>query len=177
MQLGYHYEITCWWFGSYECFYVIIIEGGAMALVPFIKKQIYLPIFTSNIAMLTVNFTQMNEILGNDYEKKMAVVSVLKQYAEDRDVDMLARALAAILKTPKQTRIIQQIRYSARYCRSYSVCFVYMCVMSLIVDLLKFSQYTCIRKIYIDYIVIFFYRFKHKYIVPKILTVIEKYIH
>lgn len=129
---------------------MIIIEGGAMALVPFIKKQIYLPIFTSNIAMLTVNFTQMNEILGNDYEKKMAVVSVLKQYAEDRDVDMLARALAAILKTPKQTRIIQQIRYSARYCRSYSVCFVYMCVISLIVDLLKFSQYTCIRKIYID---------------------------
>lgn len=129
---------------------MIIIEGGAMALVPFIKKQIYLPIFTSNIAMLTVNFTQMNEILGNDYEKKMAVVSVLKQYAEDRDVDMLARALAAILKTPKQTRIIQQIRYSARYCRSYSVCFVYMFVISLIVDLLKFSQYTCIRKIYID---------------------------
>lgn len=129
---------------------MIIIKGGAMALVPFIKKQIYLPIFTSNIAMLTVNFTQMNEILGNDYEKKMAVVSVLKQYAEDRDVDMLARALAAILKTPKQTRIIQQIRYSARYCRSYSVCFVYMCVISLIVDLLKFSQYTCIRKIYID---------------------------
>lgn len=129
---------------------MIIIEGGAMALVPFIKKQIYLPIFTSNIAMLTVNFTQMNEILGNDYEKKMAVVSVLKQYAEDRDVDMLARALAAILKTPKQTRIIQQIRYSARYCRSYSVCFVYMFLISLIVDLLKFSQYTCIRKIYID---------------------------
>ncbi|XP_056020284.1 delphilin-like isoform X2 [Ostrea edulis] len=53
---------------------------------------------------------RMNEILGSDYEKKMAVVSVLKQYAEDRDVDMLARALAAILKTPKQTRIIQQIR-------------------------------------------------------------------
>lgn len=127
---------------------MIIIEGGAMALVPFIKKQIYLPIFTSNIAMLTVNFTQMNEILGNDYEKKMAVVSVLKQYAEDRDVDMLARALAAILKTPKQTRIIQQIRYSAIYCRSYSVRFVYMLVISLIVDLLKFSQ--CKRKIYID---------------------------
>lgn len=129
---------------------MIIIEGGAMALVPFIKKQIYLPIFTSNIAMLTVNFTQMNEILGNDYEKKMAVVSVLKQYAEDRDVDMLARALAAILKTPKQTRIIQQIRYSAIYCRSYSVCFVYMFLISLIVDLLKFSQCTCKRKIYID---------------------------
>lgn len=93
-----------------------------MALVPFIKKQIYLPIYTANIAMLTVNFTQMNEILGNDYEKKMAVVSVLKQYAEDRDVDMLARALAAILKTPKQTRIIQQIRYSAIFWNVYSLC-------------------------------------------------------
>lgn len=127
-----------------------------MALVPFIKKQIYLPIFTSNIAMLTVNFTQMNEILGNDYEKKMAVVSVLKQYAEDRDVDMLARALAAILKTPKQTRIIQQIRYSAIYCRSYSVCFVYMCVISLIVDLLKFSQYTVMYKKNIYWLIFFF---------------------
>ena len=89
-----------------------------MALIPFIKKQIYLPIYTANIDMLCVHFTQMNEILGNDFEKKMAVVSVLKQYAEDRDVDMLARALAAILKTPKQTRIIQQIRYSAS---SYSL--------------------------------------------------------
>lgn len=88
-------------------------EGCNMALIPFIKKQIYLPIYTANIDMLCVHFTQMNEILGNDFEKKMAVVSVLKQYAEDRDVDMLARALAAILKTPKQTRIIQQIRYSA----------------------------------------------------------------
>lgn len=145
MQLGYHYEITCWWFGSYECFYVIIIEGGAMALVPFIKKQIYLPIFTSNIAMLTVNFTQMNEILGNDYEKKMAVVSVLKQYAEDRDVDMLARALAAILKTPKQTRIIQQIRYSARYC---SVFCVYVCDLAYSWFIEIFTIYMYKKNIY-----------------------------
>lgn len=83
---------------------------GDMALIPFIRKQIYLPIYTVHIDTLCPHFTQMNEILGSDYEKKMAVVSVLKQYAEDRDVDMLARALAAILKTPKQTRIIQQIR-------------------------------------------------------------------
>lgn len=110
-----------------------------MALVPFIKKQIYLPIYTANIAMLTVNFTQMNEILGNDYEKKMAVVSVLKQYAEDRDVDMLARALAAILKTPKQTRIIQQIRYSAisEYLLVCFVCVPGMCVILLLVDCIE----------------------------------------
>ncbi|KAL5017847.1 hypothetical protein ScPMuIL_003569 [Solemya velum] len=52
----------------------------------------------------------MNDILGDDYEKKMAVIGVLKQYAEDRDVEILGRALAAILKTPQQRRVIKQIR-------------------------------------------------------------------
>ncbi|WAQ96891.1 GRD2I-like protein, partial [Mya arenaria] len=52
----------------------------------------------------------MNEILGEDYEKKMAVVGVLKQYAEDRDIDMLARALSVVLKTPQQRRLLRQIR-------------------------------------------------------------------
>ncbi|XP_021359852.1 delphilin-like isoform X2 [Mizuhopecten yessoensis] len=53
---------------------------------------------------------KMNEILGDDYEKKMAVVGVMKQFAEDRDIDILARALAVILKTPQQQRIVRQIR-------------------------------------------------------------------
>ena len=53
---------------------------------------------------------QMNEILGDDYEKKLAAVSVLKQYAEDRDIDTLAKALCFILKTPKQRKLIDHIR-------------------------------------------------------------------
>ncbi|XP_052262977.1 delphilin-like [Dreissena polymorpha] len=53
---------------------------------------------------------QMNEILGEDYEKKMAVVGVLKQYAEDRDIDMLARALSVILKTAQHRSLLLQIR-------------------------------------------------------------------
>ena len=53
----------------------------------------------------------MNEILGDDYEKKLAAVSVLKQYAEDRDIDTLAKALCFILKTPKQRKLIDHIRY------------------------------------------------------------------
>ncbi|XP_053389051.1 delphilin-like isoform X2 [Mercenaria mercenaria] len=53
---------------------------------------------------------KMNEILGDDYEKKMAIVGVLKQYAEDRDIDMLARALSVILKTSHQRRLLRQIR-------------------------------------------------------------------
>lgn len=56
-------------------------------------------------------YLQMNEILGDDYEKKMAVVGVMKQFAEDRDIDILARALAVILKSQHQLRIIRQIRY------------------------------------------------------------------
>ena len=54
---------------------------------------------------------QMNEILGDDYEKKLAAVSVLKQYAEDRDIATLAKALCFILKTPKQRQLIDYIRY------------------------------------------------------------------
>ena len=53
----------------------------------------------------------MNDILGDDYEKKLAAVSVLKQYAEDRDIDTLAKALCFILKTPKQRKLIDHIRY------------------------------------------------------------------
>lgn len=81
-----------------------------MALLPFIRDGVYLPAFSEYFDYLCIHFSQMNEILGDDYEKKMAVVSVLKQYAEDRDVDMLARALSVILKTSQQQKIIMQIR-------------------------------------------------------------------
>ena len=52
----------------------------------------------------------MYEILGDDYEKKLAAVSVLKQYAEDRDVGRLATALCYILKTPQHRRLLDHIR-------------------------------------------------------------------
>ncbi|XP_074647789.1 delphilin-like isoform X2 [Tubulanus polymorphus] len=55
-------------------------------------------------------FSKMNEILGNDYEKKIAVVGVLKQYAEDRQVERLSRSLALLLKTPQQRKLISEIR-------------------------------------------------------------------
>ncbi|CAC5363049.1 unnamed protein product [Mytilus coruscus] len=64
----------------------------------------------SRIKQARLLHNKMNEILGTDYEKKMATVSVLKQYAEDRDIDMLGRALKAILKTPQQKKIMKQIR-------------------------------------------------------------------
>jgi hypothetical protein len=82
----------------------------AMALLPFIQNDIYLPIYSEHFDFLCIQFSQMNDILGEDYEKKMATVSVLKQYAEDRDVEMLGRALKAILKTPQQKKIMKQIR-------------------------------------------------------------------
>lgn len=81
-----------------------------MALLPFIEKDIYLPIYNEHFDFLCTQFSQMNDILGDDFEKKMATVSVLKQYAEDRDIDMLGRALKAILKTPQQKKIMKQIR-------------------------------------------------------------------
>lgn len=70
----------------------------------------YIPAYTRHIGYICLHFSQMNEILGEDYEKKMAVVGVLKQYAEDRDIDILARALSVILKTPHHRRLLRQIR-------------------------------------------------------------------
>ena len=55
-------------------------------------------------------FLQLGEVLGEDYERKMAVVAVLKQYAEDRDVDILCRSLDAILNTPLSRSILRHIR-------------------------------------------------------------------
>ena len=80
-----------------------------MVLDP-LELENYLPSFTQHIDYLCLHFSQMNEILGDDYEKKMAVVGVLKQYAEDRDIDMLARALSVILKTAHQRKLLRQIR-------------------------------------------------------------------
>lgn len=54
--------------------------------------------------------SQLASVLGDDYDRKMAVVAVLKQYAEDRDIDILCRSLAAILQTPHQRTIIRYIR-------------------------------------------------------------------
>ncbi|ESO84151.1 hypothetical protein LOTGIDRAFT_155476 [Lottia gigantea] len=54
---------------------------------------------------------KMNYVLGDEYEKKMAIVGILKQYAEDRDVHILGRALNAVLKTPQHRRILKQIRF------------------------------------------------------------------
>lgn len=101
-----------------DCFKMTLQEDGfevfkclryGMVLDPTELKS-YMPMFTQHIDYLCMHFSQMNEILGDDYEKKMAVVGVLKQYAEDRDIDMLARALSVILKTPHQRRLLRQIR-------------------------------------------------------------------
>jgi hypothetical protein len=49
-------------------------------------------------------------VLGEDYERKMAVVAVLKQYAEDRDLDILCGSLDAVLTTPQSRAILRYIR-------------------------------------------------------------------
>lgn len=52
----------------------------------------------------------MNNLFGDNYEKKMAVVGVLKKYAESKNTEKLAKALVAILQTPGQRRILPYIR-------------------------------------------------------------------
>ena len=58
----------------------------------------------------------MNLVLGADYEKKMAVVGLLKQYAEDRNVDKFGRALSVLLTSPQQARLIREIRSVDTHC-------------------------------------------------------------
>jgi len=52
----------------------------------------------------------MNSVLKDDFEKKMTVVGLLKQYAEHRDVDTFARGLAVVLANAKHQSLLHHIR-------------------------------------------------------------------
>ena len=53
---------------------------------------------------------QMNDILDNDYQKKVVLVALLRQYAEDRDVTKFAESVDVVLRTDAERRIITEIR-------------------------------------------------------------------
>ncbi len=53
---------------------------------------------------------QMSRVLDGAYDKKMAVVELLKQYAEDRLVDRLVSALAALLETERERALVPVLR-------------------------------------------------------------------
>lgn len=53
----------------------------------------------------------MNIILGSDYEKKMAVVKLLKQYAETRDVSAFGQSLSLLLDKMPHRNLIREIRW------------------------------------------------------------------
>ncbi|KAL8610285.1 hypothetical protein ACOMHN_062017 [Nucella lapillus] len=55
-------------------------------------------------------YDKLGEVLGEDYERKMMVVAILKQYAEDRDIEILCRSLYALLHTPRSRSILRHIR-------------------------------------------------------------------
>ena len=59
---------------------------------------------------LLLMLPQMNAVLKDDFEKKMTVVGLLKQYAEQRDVDTFARGLSVILASAKHQALLQHIR-------------------------------------------------------------------
>ena len=53
----------------------------------------------------------MNTVLGGDFEKKMAVTALLKQYAEDRNIESFAESISLILTTVHQRQLISELRY------------------------------------------------------------------
>ena len=52
----------------------------------------------------------MNNLFRDNYEKKMALIGVLKAYAENRSVDKLAKSLVLVLQTPSHRRLLPYIR-------------------------------------------------------------------
>ena len=54
----------------------------------------------------------MNDVLGNDLEKKMVVMNLLRQYAEDRNVEQFTKGLNVVLETPQEKEMITTIRYT-----------------------------------------------------------------
>jgi len=52
----------------------------------------------------------MNTVLKDDFERKMAVVGLLKQYAERRDVDTFAHGLSVVLANANHQSLLQHIR-------------------------------------------------------------------
>jgi len=53
----------------------------------------------------------MNSVLKDDFEKKMTVVGLLKQYAEQRDVETFARSLSVTLANDHHQPLLHYIRY------------------------------------------------------------------
>ena len=52
----------------------------------------------------------MNSVLKDDFTKKMTVVGLLKQYAQQRDVDTFARGLSAVLDHANHHTLLRHIR-------------------------------------------------------------------
>ena len=52
----------------------------------------------------------MNLILGSDYERKMAIVGLMKQYAQDRHVDNFAGGINLVLTSSDHKRLIRELR-------------------------------------------------------------------
>ena len=56
----------------------------------------------------------MNVTFENDFEKKMALVGLLKQYAENRDIGQFSKALAVVLSDPKHRKLVYDIRWASQ---------------------------------------------------------------
>ena len=57
---------------------------------------------------------QMNAVLRDDFEKKMIVVGLLKQYSEHRDVETFAGGLSVVLASETHQSLLQYIRSASR---------------------------------------------------------------
>ena len=56
----------------------------------------------------------MNAVLRDDFEKKMIVVGLLKQYSEHRDVETFARGLSVVLASETHQSLLHYIRSASR---------------------------------------------------------------
>ena len=52
----------------------------------------------------------MNALLGPDFEKKMALIGLLKRYAQTRDGESFAKSLSVLLTLTQHRGIVDEIR-------------------------------------------------------------------
>ena len=52
----------------------------------------------------------MNALLGSDFEKKMALIGLLKRYAHTRDAESFAKSLSVLLTLTQHRGIVDEIR-------------------------------------------------------------------
>ena len=76
----------------------------------FTYSKVHIKLYSiTNIKYANIYF-QLNRVLGRSYDKKMAVIGLLKQYSVNRDIESLVRSFSELLKTEQERTLLPVLR-------------------------------------------------------------------